>query len=166
MKWKSNNRILTIIILIFSFILLSGCKEEVVALSKTAPNLAVFDSNQKEITLSKFNGKPMIIDFWSIGCGPCMAMMPELEKTYKQYKNQIIVIGINTDQTPIDLNKYAKKMDLSFPLVKDQLNITKERYQVIGTPTTFFIDKSGKVQYIHQGYLKAIELSKWISTTL
>ncbi|WP_166434314.1 TlpA family protein disulfide reductase [Vibrio viridaestus] len=160
-------RSLNIGLCLFSVLfLLAGCKDEVVALSKPAPSIAVFNNSQEEVTLSQFSKTPVLIDFWSVGCGPCMAMMPELEKLQQQYHGKLVVLGINTDQTDVDLDKYAKKLNVSFPLVQDQLNITKERYNVIGTPTSFLIDSKGTVHAIHEGYLNLNSLQSWIQGVL
>ncbi|OVZ90250.1 TlpA family protein disulfide reductase [Yersinia alsatica] len=132
-------------------LLLSACKQEEVAVGEVAPQLAAYDLQGKPVALDKWKGKQVYLNFWSASCGGCLAEMAALDKLSKEYQNDIVVVAINTDPEQVDINPVLAQRNISYPVIRDQLGITQERYQVIGTPTSFMIDRNGKVTQLHQG---------------
>lgn len=132
-------------------LLLSACKQEEVAVGEVAPQLAAYDLQGKPVALDKWKGKQVYLNFWSASCGGCLAEMAALDKLNKEYQNDIVVVAINTDPEQVDINPVLAQRNISYPVIRDQLGITQERYQVIGTPTSFMIDRNGKVTQLHQG---------------
>lgn len=132
-------------------LLLSACKQEEVAAGEVAPQLAAYDLQGKPVALDKWKGKQVYLNFWSASCGGCLAEMAALDKLSQEYQNDIVVVAINTDPEQVDINPVLAQRNISYPVIRDQLGITQERYQVIGTPTSFMIDRNGKVTQLHQG---------------
>ncbi|WP_145532498.1 TlpA family protein disulfide reductase [Yersinia alsatica] len=132
-------------------LLLSACKQEEVAVGEVAPQLAAYDLQGKPVALDKWKGKQVYLNFWSASCGGCLAEMAALDKLSQEYQNDIVVVAINTDPEQVDINPVLAQRNISYPVIRDQLGITQERYQVIGTPTSFMIDRNGKVTQLHQG---------------
>lgn len=132
-------------------LLLSACKQEEVAVGEVAPQLAAYDLQGKPVALDKWKGKQVYLNFWSASCGGCLAEMAALDKLSQEYQNDIVVVAINTDPEQVDINPVLAQRNISYPVIRDQLGITQERYQVIGTPTSFMIDRNGKVMQLHQG---------------
>ncbi|CNI18583.1 putative thioredoxin [Yersinia frederiksenii] len=132
-------------------LLLSACKQEEVAVGEFAPQLAAYDLQGKPVALDKWKGKQVYLNFWSASCGGCLAEMAALDKLSQEYQNDIVVVAINTDPEQVDINPVLAQRNISYPVIRDQLGITQERYQVIGTPTSFMIDRYGKVTQLHQG---------------
>ena len=143
MRWRS--------LLFILLAALNGCKEEKLALGEPAPQLAAFDSQGKEATLAQWQGKGVYLNFWSVNCGGCMAEMHTLEKLSKQWGDKLVVVAVNTDSDTVDIAPMLAEHHVSYPVVRDQMKITQERYQVIGTPTSFLIDAKGRVIDMHQG---------------
>ncbi|EKN3683596.1 TlpA family protein disulfide reductase [Yersinia enterocolitica] len=132
-------------------LLLSACKQEEVAVGEVAPQLAAYDLQGKPVALEQWKGKQVYLNFWSASCGGCLAEMAALDKLSQQYQQDIVVVAINTDPEQVDIAPVLAQRNISYPVIRDQLGITQERYQVIGTPTSFMIDRHGKVTELHQG---------------
>ncbi|MFS2222305.1 TlpA family protein disulfide reductase [Pantoea sp. B65] len=143
MRWREG--------LLLLLVLLAGCKEEKLTLGATAPALAAFDAQGNQTSLDRWQGKGVYLNFWSASCGGCLAEMHSLEKLSQQWGDKLVVVAINTDSDAVDIQPLLAKHHITYPVVRDQLKITQERYQVIGTPTSFLIDAQGRVIDMHQG---------------
>lgn len=153
----------SLLLLSFSFFL-CACKEQIaqVGVATKAPTLAVFDAQQHPIILDDYEGKAVIVEFWSVACGSCLAMMAELEKVAVARPDDVAVLGINIDKKEFNLNGFAEKKGFSFPLGLDQLGITQERYQVTVTPTTFFLNRRGEIVQKHVGFSEEMDLDDYV----
>jgi len=143
MRWRN--------LLFILLVALAGCKEEKLALGEPAPQLAAFDSLGHEAKLDAWQGKGVYLNFWSVSCGGCMAEMHTLEKLSQQWGDKLVVVAVNTDNDAVDIAPMLAEHHITYPVVRDQMKITQERYQVIGTPTSFLIDPAGRVIDMHQG---------------
>lgn len=90
-------------------------------------------------------------------------MMKKWQDVYARRSDEVAVIAINIDDYEVDLSEYATKYGFSFPMVKDQLGITKERFSIGVTPTTYLINRDGKLVDMHIGYSASMDLDKVIS---
>ncbi|MBJ7220287.1 MULTISPECIES: TlpA family protein disulfide reductase [unclassified Brenneria] len=148
MSWR-NGLIVSCLLAILT--LLGGCKEERVSVGAKAPALAAYDLIGQPVDLTRWQGKSVYLNFWSSGCGGCLAEMGTLEKLSKDYADSVVVVAVNTDPDSVDISPLVDQQNISYPVIRDQLGITQERYQVIGTPTSFIIDGNGNVTAQHQG---------------
>ncbi len=160
--WQRNSFVKGILLL-FCAVLISGCQEQIAKVGEKAPSLAVFDADNNQITFDQFKGKPVIVEFWSEDCGACIAMMDKWQSVLKDHADEVTLIGVNIDEKNIDLKAFAHKYGLTFLLGSDQLGITKERYQVAVTPTTYFINKAGDIVSQHIGFSYELDLDKAVS---
>lgn len=140
-----------IIALCAMLILCNGCKQEQLRIGEKAPRLAVYDLQSQPVQLDRWKGKNIYLIFWSAGCGGCMAEMVVLDKLSKMYADQIIVVAINIDPQQVDIQPVLLQWQINYPVVRDQLGVTQERYQVLGTPTAFSIDVNGNIIDYYQG---------------
>ncbi|MBA0169220.1 TlpA disulfide reductase family protein [Pectobacterium sp. CFBP8739] len=155
MKWRNGITALCLL----GVVALSGCKEEQVSVGAQAPALAAYDLAGQQVDLSRWQGKSVYLNFWSSGCGGCMVEMGALEKLSKEYGDKVVVVAVNTDPDGVDITSMLAHHKVTYPVVRDQLGITKERYQVSGTPTSFIIDANGKVTDQHQGARDEVQLT-------
>ncbi len=145
--------------LIVLFTLLAGCRQEQVSIGNTAPPLAAFDLQGQQVNLDRWQGKAIYLTFWSASCGGCIAEMATLEKLRQQGTGNLVIVAINTDSDNTDIQSILARHPVSFPVLRDQLGITQERYLVTGTPTAFLINASGDVIDQYQGMRDAQTLS-------
>jgi len=74
--------------------------------------------------------------------------------------DKVQLIAINVDGDKVDTRAVVAKRQLTLPVIKDQLKITAERYQLIGTPTSFVITPEGNIQAKYEGAIPAEDLDK------
>ena len=142
-----------------------SCKEESVQIGQPAPEIAAFDLQGNKASLSDWQGKTVLINFWSETCGACITELKTLQQWAEKYPNQVQLIAMNIDGEKADTQAIVTKRQLTLPIFKDQMKITAERYQLVGTPTSFVIDPSGKVIYKFEGLLPEEELQRLFTPT-
>jgi len=142
-----------------------SCKEESAQIGQPAPEIAAFDLQGNKASLSDWQGKTVLINFWSETCGACIAELRTLQQWAEKYPNQVQLVAMNIDGEKTDTQAIVTKRQLTLPIFKDQMKITAERYQLVGTPTSFVIDPSGKVIYKFDGLLPEEELQRLFTPT-
>ncbi|MFQ1050874.1 TlpA family protein disulfide reductase [Avibacterium paragallinarum] len=140
--------------------LLISCKDQTANIGSQAPDIAAFDLQGNKVELSQFAGKKLLINFWSETCGICIVEMKLLQQFSQSYPESLQLLAINIDGERGNTQAVAEKNQLTLPIAKDQLNITAERYQLVGTPTSFVLDPKGKILYKFEGLIPEDELRK------
>ena len=76
------------------------------------------DMDGKEVALSDFKGKPLIVNLWATWCAPCRIEMPQLVALSEKYKSRgLAVIGISIDDSPEEIRAFAKEFKVPYPLL-------------------------------------------------
>lgn len=132
----------TILIALLGFWLLSiNSKEQ-------APDVTFTTLEGQRIMLSELEGKVVLINFWATDCPGCIKEMPDLIKTYNDYKDkgfELIAVAMSYDPPNHVLN-YTQKNALPFPVMHDGYGeIAASFNDVRVTPTAFILNKQGKV---------------------
>lgn len=127
-------------------LLLCACTEEVAHVGAPAPEIAAVDLRGEPVKLERWQGKSVFLSFWSATCGACIAEMPYLEALSREYRGKVEVVAINIDPGDASLQPILERQGVSFPVVRDSLGMTRERYLVVGTPTAFMIGADGIVK--------------------
>ncbi|MCB2186189.1 MAG: TlpA family protein disulfide reductase [Deltaproteobacteria bacterium] len=99
------------------------------------------------LSLQKFRGRVVILDFFATWCGPCTRAMPRLDDLQRTYgKRGLSVIGYSVDEGGRQaVRPYVARLKLSFPVVLGDMDEAKEKYGVEGLPTTLVIDPQGRL---------------------
>jgi thiol-disulfide isomerase/thioredoxin len=114
------------------------------------------------VKLSQFHGHPMIVNFWATWCGPCKDEMPLLEKTFQNHHGDLVILGVNIEETPAVIKPFLEKYHISFPVVIDSTGEVENRFLIRGYPTSLFVDANGVLQGQHIGVLNEDLLSGYL----
>lgn len=116
-------------------------------IGKQAPEFKVIDLNGEELTLDKYHGQVVLLDFWATWCGPCIAELPNVIATYEKYKNKKFqIVGISLDRSKPTLEAFIKEQDLEWIHYFDQDGKIANQYGVTGIPSTFLLDGEGIIR--------------------
>ncbi len=120
--------------------------------SPVAPAWELKDLEGKAVKLSDFKGKVVLLNFWATWCPPCREEIPDLIALQNQYRDQgLAVIGISFDREPGTVKSFAARHKINYPLVMADQETAAAYGNVEAIPTTFFIDREGKVAGAHAG---------------
>jgi thiol-disulfide isomerase/thioredoxin len=141
-----------IILLLAAFISNGFCQEKE---ASPAPAFEGKTPEGKEIKLSDYSGKVVLIDFWASWCPPCREEMPELVKFYKSHSNpKFEIIAVNIDNDVNNMKHFIDKLvsKPNFPIIADNNQQIPPLFNIGAMPTTIFIDKKGTIRYRHDGF--------------
>jgi peroxiredoxin len=119
-----------------------------------APDFVVNSMNSKErVALSKYSGKVAIVDFWATWCEPCKKSFPKLQELYVKYKaSGLEMVAISEDDESNGIKDFAETYGAKFPVGWDDGKSIAGKWQIPNMPSTFIVDKSGIVRFVHLGY--------------
>ncbi|MDE6037088.1 MAG: TlpA family protein disulfide reductase, partial [Duncaniella sp.] len=121
-------------------------KDEIASGKITAPDFTLPDLNGKNVSLSDFKGKWVVLDFWGSWCGWCVKGFPALKDAYAKYGNKIVVIGIDCNESEEDWREGVKKHELPWlNLYNGDNRELYEAYNISGFPTKAIINPDGKL---------------------
>lgn len=102
---------------------------------------------------SEYKGKVVLIDFWASWCGPCQKAMPFFNSLHNErQKNGFEVVAINVDEDKEIARQFLESHPVDYPMFFDPDGQCPEIYQVKAMPSSYLIDKTGKVRHIHLGF--------------
>lgn len=124
---------------------------------KPAPDFTLRTLDGKKVSLSELKGKVVLVNFWATWCPPCREEMPLFEKVYKKYKDKgFEILAVSTDSSVEPVKKFVEEFNVSFPVLLDDGKVSS-LYSIQGLPTSFLIDREGKVVKVRLGKYKEIE---------
>jgi thiol-disulfide isomerase/thioredoxin len=116
-----------------------------------APEWSLKNSDGQLRKLRDYKGKIVLMDFWATWCAPCVQSQPKLQSIQEKYKD-VVVLGMDyNDQENVDLNKYKLRKKLNYEMIMNAEKIGAV-YKVVGLPTVYVIDPTGKIIHAGLGY--------------
>lgn len=158
------------LVLSFGAVLVApNCKPQTSAIPAVSPSAVDAQSARKapsDITLpdldgnthvlSSYRGKVVLVDFWATWCGPCKAMIPHLVDLYQRYqKKGLVVLGVGLDDS-ISLRSFSEKNAITYPVLVGTEQ-TGRTFQVTAIPSSFILDKRGRIAFQHTGFYPGME---------
>jgi thiol-disulfide isomerase/thioredoxin len=119
-------------------------------------DFSVTDLDGKVITSQALRGKVVLVNFWATWCPPCRAEIPDLIKLQQKYKEDLVVLGISEDEGTVDeVRAFVAEHKVNYFVAITTPELAKVFRGVAALPTTFVIDREGKVVQRHVGQLNA-----------
>jgi peroxiredoxin len=133
-------------------------------------NFTVKDMHGRDVKLSDYKGKVILLNFWATWCGPCKVEIPGFVELYNGYKDKgFVVLGVSTDDSPDQLRTFAKQMNISYPVLvgSDRTDITDDAYGPMwGIPVSFLIGKDGTICHRYMGLATKEQLERELNVLL
>lgn len=134
-------------------------------MGKKAPAAVTRTLDGTEWRLEDQRGKVVVMDFWAMWCGPCVATMPEMKKIYEKYKSRedFVIVGVSLDTEKEKLVKFCEEREIPWPQLfeveKSWQNSAARAFEIRGIPSVWVIDKEGNVvgMDLHGSRIEEIE---------
>lgn len=112
-----------------------------------APDFELTSLDGQKVKLSDFRGKAVVLNFWATWCAPCKIEMPWFVDLQKQYGSDgLTIIGVAMDDSdPQKIAQFASEMGVNYPVLLGTNNVSEQYGDVEYLPTTFYINRQGKI---------------------
>ena len=108
-------------------------------------SLGRLDPEQGKVSLSRFRGKPVVVNWWASWCGPCKEEAGLLEAAYRKWSPRgVVFVGVDTNDLESDGRRFVEKHGLSFTMLHDGSGSTVGHWGILGFPETFVVDPRGR----------------------
>jgi peroxiredoxin len=141
---KNHRAFAAFVLMIVAAAALSGAQ----AAGDTPPDFTATDISGAEVTLSRLKGNVVLLDFWATWCPPCRAEVPNLIDIQKSFKNKkFVLLSISLDRDLDAARRFVKEKGMDWVHVIDAgaAGELAEKYQVAFIPTTYVIDRQGRI---------------------
>lgn len=119
-------------------------------------DLTVKDLGGRDVKLSSFKGKLLVVNFWATWCAPCRVEIPAFVDLYRRYRSRgVEIVGIAADEPPDVLRPYVREMKMNYPvLVGRERNDVLEAFggPLLGMPTTVIVNRDGTLCRRYVGF--------------
>ncbi len=116
----------------------------------TAPGLALKDLDGQTVTLAGLKGKVIVVNFWATWCPPCRREFPSMERLREKMAGKpVVILAVNEGETVETIEQFVSTLDLQprFPILLDLDGGAMAFWPVRGLPTTYIVDKRGRMAY-------------------
>jgi cytochrome c biogenesis protein CcmG, thiol:disulfide interchange protein DsbE len=133
-----------------------GSRFTPVTVGSRAPRYEAKTLDGRTVSLQSLRGKVVVLNVWATWCRPCRAEMPALERLHQQFIGRgLEIVAVSVD-TPLgtfgpsgnvggDVGAYTREMGLTFTILHDPARTIEDVFPIQGLPTTFIIDKDGRI---------------------
>ena len=120
--------------------------------AETAPPFRL-PTTTDTLKLEDLKGKVVYLDFWASWCPPCRKSFPWMNEMERHYSRQgLAVVAVNLDKDRALADKFLKEVPAEFTVAFDPEGTVADSYHVPGMPSSFIIDRTGRIQAIHIGF--------------
>lgn len=167
--------ILGIVVLFFAFLVWGLSDANLVQpISGEAPDfgLTLFDGHDgglgtTNITLSELRGRVVLINFWASWCVPCEQEAPDLEATWRAFKDRdVVFLGVDWADNEADALDYLARFNITYANGADLGTRVGPKYRITGVPETFIVDRNGNVVFFTATPVTFEELSRELEKAL
>jgi cytochrome c biogenesis protein CcmG/thiol:disulfide interchange protein DsbE len=110
-------------------------------------------SASDEFSIDRYAGKVLVLDFWASWCVPCRRSFPWLNAMHEKYGDEgLAIVGVNLDMERADAERFLEEYPPRFTIVYDEHQQLAKQFEVVAMPSSYVIDRSGKVVARHMGF--------------
>jgi thiol-disulfide isomerase/thioredoxin len=114
------------------------------------------DLDGRSVSIAGLKGKVVIVNFWATWCPPCRAEIPDLVALQEKYRASLQIIGVSQDEVPAEqVKRFAVEHGMNYPVVMTSGEIEQLFPGVHALPTSFILDREGRLVQKHVGMLNA-----------
>ena len=140
-------RSLTITLALAATLLASGCGTS--APTPSAPGsvsgFSLVGLDGVRHTVADYRGKVVIVNFWATWCIPCRAEIPDLEHEYRSHRDNVVVLGIDWKESRDTVASFMTEIGATYPVLLDSDGATYSAFEVSALPSTFVLNRAGKL---------------------
>lgn len=116
------------------------------------PDFNLISIDGEQYKLSELKGKVIMLNFWFIGCAPCVEEMPLLNQLTEEYKGQdFLLLSFSTDNKEAIFN-FRKRHEIKYVIFENSRDLIHDSFHLsYGYPTNIFLDKEGKIVKVKLG---------------
>jgi peroxiredoxin len=119
---------------------------------KLAPDFTLTTLDGKQVSLSQFRGKIVMVNFWQSSCSNCRDEMPYLQAIYEKWpRDGLEILAISVGEKAAFVQSFVERQGLTFPALLDSDEAVNNIYQISRIPTTFFVNADGIIKEIKMG---------------
>ena len=126
-----------------------GAAKEIPKEGYPAPQFSLQDLGGRQVGLSDFRGKVVLLNFWATWCAPCRREIPSMERLYRMRKDEgFEIVAVNTERASASkVASFVEEYGMSFPILLNPQGDVGSRYRVRAIPTSFLLDKNGVINW-------------------
>jgi peroxiredoxin len=148
-----NIRLFKVFTLVLTLLTIGACSQgSAIEIGKDAPDFSLPDLNGKAVNLSDFKGKVVILDFFASWCPPCRQEIPDFIELQKSYGDKgFAMVGVALVAAG-EAKEFADKAGINYPVLIDDGKVSAIYGPIRSIPTTFVLDKSGRIVKLYIGF--------------
>lgn len=128
-----------------------------------APELNLTTLEGNAASLTDYRGNVVLVNLWATWCPPCTEEMPTLQAFYERYRSEgFELIAIDQGETLAEVKPFVADFGLTFPIWLDQDNEAGSSFKTMHLPSSYVIDREGRVRLMWIGGISAANLEKYV----
>jgi cytochrome c biogenesis protein CcmG/thiol:disulfide interchange protein DsbE len=134
-------------------VLINAAPAHAARIGDSAPAFDLATADGRSVSLDGLRGNVVYVDFWASWCVPCKQSFPWMNALQDRHRGErFAIVAINVDKHRPDAERFLRDVPATFPVVFDAAGATPAAFDVKGMPSSYLIDRNGKVVAIEEGF--------------